>query len=146
MTSRCLFLTLVLIGAGCRTPEVKPLLNEPVDLGLANSSARMIALQGCGSWKDLLICTIPEMDESASLRFVEKVVRLGYRSLWVRTPPPADSAAAAALLQAGAARLTTPGKKGVMLFGSWPVCGSALSDTVFQAMIWVTAPGPVQEC
>ncbi len=145
MTSRCLLLSLLLIGAGCRNADIKPVLHERIDLGL-NRSARMITPQHRGPVRDLLICTPPEMDEAATLRFAEKLARMGYRLLWVQTPAPAEPAAVTSLLQAGAARLTTPGKKGVILFGDSPAYCTVLSDTVFQAVIRVTVPGSLREC
>ncbi|HNW59978.1 MAG TPA: hypothetical protein PKI62_09915 [bacterium] len=146
MKLRFIALALIGIGAGCHSPEITPAQREAVDLGLARTTALMITPSQSAPRRDLLICTLPEMDESSSLAFIEKVARLGYRVLWVRTPAPADPAAAAALLQAGAGRLTAPGKKGAMLFGLWPECCPGLEDTTFQALIWVTSAGQAERC
>jgi hypothetical protein len=144
MNLRSGILPLLFFFAACSSPEPKQILRESIDLGVPNATALCFALQGSEKLADLLVCTPLEADGKAAAVFMEKVSQLGYRVLWIRAEAPANAAAAAALLNAGAGQAAGPGKKGLMVFGEWPGSCPGLSDSAFQAVIWVTAPAQVQ--
>jgi hypothetical protein len=146
MKIRYALLPLLLISAGCREPEVNPVSREVVELGLAQTSALQLTPQNASPLRDLMLCTPPEMDVRTTALFAEKIARLGYRILWLHTPALVDSPTAAILLRAGVDKLSSAGKKGLMIFGSWQGLCPGLSDSTFEAVIWVTSPEQAGSC